>query len=94
MKKPLKSSRTHRAVLALISLVIITLGIGALFNGHLEYRNWWGGFVFAPFAIVIGLFALLIAIFSTRSLQETAAGKRSRIRGWPTGRARYYRDRK
>jgi hypothetical protein len=30
------------------------LGAATLFHGKIEYYNWWGGIVFAPFAIIIG----------------------------------------
>jgi hypothetical protein len=79
-------------MLALISLTALTLGAGTLVRGGIEYQNWWGGIVFAPFAIVIGVGGLLIAAFAPKALTASAS-KHSRIRGWPTGKVRDYRDR-
>jgi hypothetical protein len=73
--------------------LIILFGAGSLFRGHIGYRNWWGGVVFAPFAIIIGTLCLFIAGFRPKLFSNTSSKKKSRIRGWPTGRARYYRDR-
>jgi uncharacterized membrane protein len=78
----------RRAFLALISFLIVMLGVGTLFRGKIEYYNWWGGIVFAPFAIVIGSLGLLIAAFRPNVFLETAK-KKSRFRGWPKGRSRY-----
>ena len=78
----------RRAFLALISLLIVMLGVGTLFHGEIEYHNWWGGIVFAPFAIVIGSLGLLIAAFRPNVFLETSK-KKSRFRGWPKGRSRY-----
>jgi hypothetical protein len=78
----------RRTFLALISFVIVMLGVGTLFHGKIEYYNWWGGIVFAPFAIVIGSLGLFIAAFRPNVFLETAK-KKSRFRGWPKGRSRY-----
>ena len=87
-----KSHRPQRAVVAGISCIFITLGAGTLFNHSIEYRNWWGGFVFAPFAILIGVGLLVIAVYRPKAFGQTKS--KSRIRGWPTGKDRYYRDRR
>ena len=57
-------------------------------QGKIEYYNWWGGIVFAPFAIVIGSLGLLIATFKPSVFLETAK-KKTRFGGWPKGRSRY-----
>jgi hypothetical protein len=89
----IRSGRKARFTLASISLTILTLGAGTLVRGGLEYQNWWGGTVFAPFAILIGMGGLLIAMFAPKAFTATTTNKHSRIRGWPTGKAPYYRDR-
>ena len=91
MASLLKSTGFQRAVVAVISCVFITLGVGTLFNHAVQYRNWWGGVVFAPFAILIGVGMLVIAILRPKAF--TPKKSKSRIRGWPTGRSRYYRNR-
>jgi hypothetical protein len=42
--------------------MIIYFGIMTLASGKLHYPNWWGGPVFAPFAIVGGTIAVVAAI--------------------------------
>ena len=78
----------RRTILALISCSIVMLGAATLFHGKLEYYNWWGGIIFAPFAIIIGSLGLVIAAFKPKVFEETAK-KQSRFRGWPKGRGRY-----
>ncbi len=90
--KGLGSPRGARIAMAVICFVILVLGVGTLFQGNIGYRNWWGGVVFAPFATIVGGLGLFIAGFRPKFFSDTAK-KKSRIRGWPTGRARYYRKR-
>jgi hypothetical protein len=92
MMKKLGSPRAGRIAFSLFSLLIILFGAGSLFQGHTGYRNWFGGVVFAPFAIIVGVLCLFIVGFRPKFFSNTAK-KKSRIRGWPTGRARYYRNR-
>lgn len=44
------------------------MGLGAitLLEGKLHYQNHWHGLMFAPFALVVGALALLVAIKGTR----------------------------
>ena len=51
-----------RVALAFLGVVVISLGTLTLASGRLHYSNWWGGQVFAPFAIVGGMIALTAAI--------------------------------
>jgi hypothetical protein len=92
MMKKFGSPRTARIAMAFVCLLILILGAATLFQGNIGYRNWWGGVVFAPFAIIVGGLGLFIAGFRPKFFSGTAKEK-SRIRGWPTGRARYYRNR-
>lgn len=78
----------RRTILALISFFIVMLGAATLFHGKLEYYNWWGGIIFAPFAIIIGSLGLVIAAFKPTVFEETVK-KKSRFRGWPKGRSRF-----
>jgi hypothetical protein len=91
-RKAKTPSSSGRILLAFVSLMILILGGSALLRGNLNYQNWWGGVVFAPFAILIGLAGLSIVVFAPKALTGNV-NKRSRIRGWPTGKARYYRNR-
>jgi hypothetical protein len=92
MTNPPKPYRLQRVIFAVIGLGIVAFGVGTLVNGYLHYQNWWGGLVFAPFAILIGTSALLIAAFRPDVFRQPTK-KRSRIQGWPTGKARYHRNR-
>ena len=92
LHEPLRPAQPGRILLAIMSLPIFLLGSGTLFRGGLHYGNWWGGLVFAPFAILIGIGGFLIAAFKPIAIQGSPK-KRSRIRGWPTGKARYYPNR-
>jgi hypothetical protein len=51
-----------RIVLGIVGIFIILFGAGALSKGHLGYENYWGGFVYGPIAIVIGLLVILAAL--------------------------------
>lgn len=51
-----------RAALAFLGVLIVFLGSLTLASGKLHYSNWWGGQVFAPFAIFGGTIALIAAI--------------------------------
>jgi hypothetical protein len=89
MMKMFSSPRAGRILIAIICIVIILIGVGNLLNGRLEYRNYKGFFVFAPFAILVGALGL-VAVFRLKS-PSSSAKKRGRIRGWPTQRTRDHR---
>ena len=93
MMKKFGSPRAGRIAFALVCFLILTLGVGTLFQGNIGYRNWWGGVVFAPFAVLIGALGLFVAGVRPRLFSGTDTKTKSRIRGWPTGQARYYRKR-
>jgi membrane protein implicated in regulation of membrane protease activity len=46
---------------AVVVCALTATGIGALTTGRLGWSNYWGGFVFAPFALIIaGLLAVKV----------------------------------
>lgn len=47
---------------------LLLSGSREVLSGDLHYPNYWGGAVFAPLAIVIGLFLLVGAIWKWRTL--------------------------
>lgn len=62
MKKIAK--RIYQGFAILISLTLITTGLSPiLFEGRTFYLNWKGATVFAPIAVIIGLFLLYLVIF-------------------------------
>lgn len=54
-----------------VGLSLVLTGVAALWTGRLHYQNYWGGSVFAPLAIVVGIMALVVVIVRWRSLNET-----------------------
>ena len=60
-----------RSGLVLVALVIIGTGlIPLIFKGNLFYSNWWGGLVFAPLAVLIGIFFLYIVLFKYEKVNK------------------------
>jgi len=49
-----------------LGVVLLGLGLFTLFNGKLQYSNYWGGPVFAPFAVLIGVLGIYVGIVSLR----------------------------
>lgn len=69
------------AVVVLLGVSLILAGAAELLGGGLHYRNYWGGHVFAPFAIGAGLILFVIAVFGWRRANErppTLRGKAAR----------------
>ncbi len=59
-RRKLKTSQ--RVGLALIGFGILAFGALTLLAGSLHYTNFWGGLVFAPFALVIGALFINFAV--------------------------------
>ena len=68
--KLLADTRISATVLILLALVLILSGIGVLLRGIPFYANYWGGPVFAPFAIAVGVILVFLALFRWRRMQE------------------------
>ncbi len=57
-------SFVYRLVAILAGLAMLSLGLGPILKRHeLFYGNWFGGLVFAPFAILFGILTIVFAIF-------------------------------
>jgi hypothetical protein len=56
------NARKARFWIGFFSLILILQGSAALYMGRPYYRNYWGGPVFPPAAIVIGLLGLWIVV--------------------------------
>ena len=67
-----------RAVPAVLGLVLVAQGIASLRKGEGGYTNYWGGLVFPPFAIVLGLALLVIAALWPDALSKRIKNKRGR----------------
>jgi hypothetical protein len=72
----------NRFVATLAGLVMISLGaIPFLRNGDLFYLNWFGGLVFAPLAVLFGLFTIFCAIFKPNWLAARRVERTTRKHG-------------
>ena len=61
-----------RIVAILAGLAMVGFGIGALVRrGDMFYTNWFGGLVFAPLAILFGVFTIGCAVFKPSWLAAT-----------------------
>jgi hypothetical protein len=65
-------------MLTLVSISLILTGVAAVQDRRLHYPNYWGGSVFAPFAIVLGIAVFVIVIAKWRSLNQTRPRPRGR----------------
>jgi hypothetical protein len=57
--KPMEWRPIHRIGFSLMGPMFIAMCALALLRGKTHYENYWGGPVFAPFAIFIGLLFLV-----------------------------------
>ena len=73
-----------RAIVLLMGLGLLLGGIRALTGGALHYRNYWGGVVFAPLAIVMGGALLVLLVVKWRTLDE----REEELKGKAARRAR------
>jgi hypothetical protein len=67
-----------RALAGIVGGYLVLRGTLAVIRGDVGWRNYWGGLVYAPFAIVIGL--LLIALLFKRAPPGTLRRRRSKDR--------------
>ena len=68
---PITGFRTHSGSITLIVGILagayfILIGTRTLQRGFPNYRLWWGGAAFAPYAIVIGIAVIFIAFYLRR----------------------------
>jgi len=70
-------SPTKRAAIAFMGFMIFGAGGLALMGGHLHYANYWGGSVFAPFALVIGGLCFFVALSKGKGIFSSAMGPQS-----------------
>jgi hypothetical protein len=70
-----RSFRRFRPAFVIMAFLIFCFGAGTLALGKLHYSNYWGGAVFAPFAIFV---TLLILIVVYRGPAKSFGSKKSR----------------
>ena len=56
-------NRSGRTLAIVASVLVMLYGVTHLVSGRVNYENYWGGVVFAPFTIVVGALFLYIAVF-------------------------------
>lgn len=71
-KQPATKALTRKQHFAFagFGLLILSIGVSTLGFGSLHYSNWWGGMVFAPFAILVGLAAIGVALVARRKQES------------------------
>ena len=75
----LRSERLGRAIFVLVALSLIVAGARPLLIGGLFYSNYWGGPVFGPLAIAVGVFCLYLAAFRWRKLVQSPERLKGRV---------------
>lgn len=78
-----------RAVFVVLALLLVFQGLTLLRRGESSYRNYWGGLVFVPLAIVVGALLLWTATRRSDLLNDRPKGNRVRpSRPWSGDRRR------
>jgi hypothetical protein len=78
-------SKRQRALLArvvagLLGSALVAIGLLHIVAGQPHYRNYWGGLVFAPFAILLGGFLIYFGLGRSDALVVSFAQGRKRLR--------------
>ena len=68
-------SSKGRSLVGFAGVLIVVCSVATIWVGKLHYRNYWGGAIFAPFGIIIGLLAVTVAV---RGLPLTRPDRRHR----------------
>ena len=79
-----KRERLARVSSVCFSLLLILTGVAALLRGRLVYSNYWGGVVFAPFAILMGVLVIWIVVFKWHRISGPAKDKKARVIRFPS----------
>lgn len=70
MKKLINSLWFARVLLLLIGLLLMLSGLATLLAGDIQYLNYWGGAVFAPLPIALGVCLLVVVFWKWNALNE------------------------
>jgi hypothetical protein len=63
MMRAFRSPILKRVVFAVICLMVVLTGAGNMVQGRMDYQNYKGFSVFAPFGILVGALGLILAIW-------------------------------
>ena len=55
--------------------LLVFIGMVHFLKGETDYQNFWGGLVFSPIAIIVGLILIYIIIFRWQSFLQTPGNK-------------------
>lgn len=70
--------RIARIFAILMCLVLTAQGIVSIYKSEWSYRNYWGGLVFGPIAILIGILLIYLLLFRWDKLQKDIVDKKGR----------------
>ena len=79
MRKILNNIWVVRSMFLLFAIALTLGGLQAVLFGDLHYENYWGGLVFAPLAIVAGVFVMPWLAWKWKTL--SAPEKRPPLKG-------------
>jgi hypothetical protein len=77
-----------RLVLSFLCLTMIASGLHVTFSGGLTFKNYWGGVVFGPFAVILGALFLYVILFRWRNMDKLLVDKKGRKIEFPGGNFR------
>jgi len=72
-----------RTLASVLAVFLILYGVAQITGGRVSYENYWGGLVFAPFTIVLGILLLYIALFRFDRLRRVQRDKKGRPLRFP-----------
>lgn len=71
----------YRLVFVFLSLVLVITGVKYMAEGSIGWSNYWGGLVFPPFAVLVGLLLLYVGMFRwERLIKAPKTDKKGRVR--------------
>lgn len=65
-----KQDKLGKIFISFFALIIIFYCVASLIKDELNYPNYWGGVVFAPVGIIIGLLVLYIIWFRWKDVEK------------------------
>jgi hypothetical protein len=68
MKGFVKNIWVARLFLFLLGASLVVNGLDDVISGDLHYSNYWGGAVFAPLGMVVGVFLLVLLVRQWKTL--------------------------
>jgi hypothetical protein len=67
----------------LLGVFAVCYGMLQIVGGKLNYQNYWGGLVFAPFTILLGTLVLYISVFRHDQVAGAWRDKKGRAMRFP-----------